>query len=477
MFHAHVGRISMFAVGSLLVAAAGSPAASAEPATSGTSDVTVSAPNLQGWAFQAYDDVNYLDSNQRFVVGPGTPPLGGGSLKMSLSATDNLERVELFRTEQYDGTLVRDLRTMTYSTYTRANAGNTTPQQPTYLRLSVDTDGDGGTDDSLYFYPANNGAPVQNTWQTWDAGTGVWGVNGDQGPQSVTLATYALTHPDATIVKNEDPSDLDQVDGGVAFMVGGGGATQMNGEYFIDAITISKVEAATGSVSGKRFDLEPPQPKVSVGDAQVSEGNNGAALRFPVTVVQPTSKAVTLEYNTLRGTALPDSDYKAALGKVTIGAGQTTGEIVVQVVSDTVHEPTESMSVVVRSPGYGTVSDGTATGTILDDDAVALPPPVVTPPVTVAVQADLVVKGFGHQAGKDAIVANAIRKAAGAKVKLLRKTSAGKFRTIASGVLNSKGNHRFKNIADKNGTMPTTYKVKISRTDLTKRDKGRVSLR
>lgn len=231
------------------------PAAEAD---GGSTQTTVDPDHAQGWQHQAYDNDNYLTSDQRFVAGPGTPPLGRGSLKMSLSTADNGNRVELFRTEQYDGTLVRDLRTVTYSTYSKADAGNATPQQPAYLRLSVDNDGNGTTDDSLFFYPANNGTPAQSTWQTWDAGHGVWGVNGDQGTQGVTLEQYAVAHPDATIVKNEDASVPAQADGGVAFVVGGSGASQMNGEYFLDDIDISKVDAATGSAtSGTEFDLEP----------------------------------------------------------------------------------------------------------------------------------------------------------------------------------------------------------------------------
>ena len=62
---------------------------------------------------------------------------------MTLNTADNGGRVELFRTAQYDDTLVRDLRNIEYSTYSQANAGNDTPQQPAYLRLSVDNDGNG----------------------------------------------------------------------------------------------------------------------------------------------------------------------------------------------------------------------------------------------------------------------------------------------------------------------------------------------
>jgi hypothetical protein len=241
----------------------------------GTTQRTVDPDHAQGWQHQAYDNANYLTSDQQFVRGPGTPPKGVGSLKMSLSTTDNGDRVELFRTEQYDGTLVRDLRTIRYATFSRASAGNTTPQQPAYLRLSVDNDANGTTDDTLYFYPANNGAPEQSTWQTWNAGQGDWTAAGDPATE-FSLEQYAVAHPDARIVKNEDPSDLGQADGGVAFVVGGGGASQMNGEYFLDDIVISTVDAATGAVSsGEEFDLE---PAATIGDPPelTLKGHNSA---------------------------------------------------------------------------------------------------------------------------------------------------------------------------------------------------------
>ena len=337
----------------------------------GTTHLTVQPGQLQGWKHQAYDDVNYLNSNQEFVAGPGTPPAGGGSLKMSLNNAENGGRVELFRTAQYDGTLVRDLRTIGYSTYTRANAGNDTPQQPVYMRLSVDNDGNGTTDDTLFFYPGNNGTVAQSTWQTWDAGNGVWGLNGDPGPAaSISLEQYTVAHPDATIVENGDASAPNQPRGGVAFIVGGAGATtQMNGEYFLDDINISKVDAATGSVdSGTEFDLDPTAPAVSIGDASVSEGNHGATLTFPVTVANPTAKDVVVHYATADGTAVDGDDYEATSGTLTIPAGATTGEVVVDVISDKVREANESLTVTLTPAGYGSVADGSATGTIVNDD-------------------------------------------------------------------------------------------------------------
>lgn len=480
MLHAHGSRISMLAVASLLIAATGSTAAFAVDTPGVEAEVrvtnlTVTADNLQGWAQQASDGTSYFTPDQQFVAGPGTPPLGGGSLRMTLGSAD--DRAELFRTDQYDGTRLQALRTLTYSTYAPVAAGDDTPQQPAHLRLSVDTDGNGSTDDQLFYFPANNGGPAPSKWQTWDAFAGLW-VEGDNPDTTFLLEDYPAFDT-ATIVEDEDATAPTQADGGVAFVVGGSGSPQGAGDYFINIINIGEVEQDAPTVEDRtRFDLEPPQPRVSIGDAQVSEGNSGAVLSFPVTVANPTAKAVKLEYNTVKGTALPGSDYKATFAALTIKAGETTGTITVPVISDTVHEATETLTVKATAPGYGTMSDGTATGTIIDDDPVVTPP-VVTPPVVTptTVDADLVVKGRGHKAGKDDVVANAIGKAAGAKVKLFRKTRTGKFRKIATGRLNSKGNHRFKNVADKNGNNRTTYKVKISGTDLTKKDKGRISLR
>ena len=471
MLHAHGGRISIAAAASLLIVAAGSTAAVAA-----TTNVTVTEGNLGDWVQQAYEGATSLTPNQQFVPGPGTPPLGGGSLKMSLNTADNPDRVEAFRTAKYDTTPLANLPTLTYSTYVPANAG--TPQQPAYLRLFVDTDGVAGADDTLTFYPANNGTPTPGTWQTWDARAvdARWTVDDGSTPTTLTAYLALPGNADATIVGQDGPPS--QAGGGIALLVGGSTIfPQADGDHFINIIRIGTLATAPGSEEAiTRYDLEPLQPIVSIGDAQVVEGNGGAALSFPVTVESPTARGVRVEYNTVRGTALPPGDYRAVLGAVTIPAGETTGTIVVQVVSDTIAEPTETLTLAGTAPGYGRMGRGTATGTILDDDPAVVPPPAPTPTVVIPVSADLKVKGSGHKAGKDDIVADARGKAAGAKVTLLRKTSSGSFKKIATAKLNSKGNHTFKKIKDKNGTEKTTYKVKVSSTDLTTKDKGRIDL-
>ena len=299
--------------------------------------------------------------------GPATPPAGAGSLRFALSDDTNPNRVEQFRTPAYDGRLLRDFRTLDFSTLQRPTGGNTTPQQAPYLRLNLDTNGDGNRDHSLYFFPGNNGDLQQNAWQDWKAADGKWSVDGDAGPTgTVTLRDYVVAHPDARIVNNNGGA---ADGGGVAFLVGGGGDSQSNGEYFLDGVTISTVDAATGStVSGTKFDLEPTAPVVSVANAKVVEGNNGATLVVPVTLNDVAGSDVVVHYATANGSATSGKDYVASTGTVTVPAGKKSASIPVKVISDKVRESNETLTVTISNPSYGTLGRSTATGTIVNDD-------------------------------------------------------------------------------------------------------------
>ncbi|MGI8435024.1 MAG: hypothetical protein ACR2LE_09875, partial [Nocardioidaceae bacterium] len=111
----------------------------------GTTTTRVTPEHLRGWVQQAYSSTADLTPKQAFVKGPATPPLGVGSLRFTIG--NNADRVELFRTPRYDNRLLRDLRGLGYSTFQRPTAPNTRDQQPAYLRLSLDNNGDGMRDD------------------------------------------------------------------------------------------------------------------------------------------------------------------------------------------------------------------------------------------------------------------------------------------------------------------------------------------
>jgi hypothetical protein len=125
-------------------------------------------------------------------------------------------------------------------------------------------------------------------------------------------------------------------------------------------------------VSGVIVDEE---PTVSIGNAQVTEGNSGTTpMAFPVTLSWAYDAPISVSYQTLQPgpygpVALPGSDYVAASGTFTFAPGQTVGSIVVQVIGDRVYESSqETFGLIIFSPTSAAVGTYTGTGTIIDDD-------------------------------------------------------------------------------------------------------------
>ncbi|MDB5324823.1 MAG: alkaline phosphatase, partial [Phycisphaerales bacterium] len=77
-------------------------------------------------------------------------------------------------------------------------------------------------------------------------------------------------------------------------------------------------------------------PKVFIGDASIFEGNSGTrTITFDVTLDQPTSKTVTLNYATLNLTATGGTDYVIKSGSLTFTPGQVSKTITITIKSDT----------------------------------------------------------------------------------------------------------------------------------------------
>lgn len=112
-------------------------------------------------------------------------------------------------------------------------------------------------------------------------------------------------------------------------------------------------------------------PAASIGDASTPEGNSGTTLMsFPVTLSGPSASTVTVNWATSspRGGATAGADYVAASGTVTFAPGDVSETIGVAVVGNTIQEPDEPFNIALSNPVNATIADGTATGTILNDD-------------------------------------------------------------------------------------------------------------
>jgi hypothetical protein len=82
---------------------------------------------------------------------------------------------------------------------------------------------------------------------------------------------------------------------------------------------------------------------------------------------------VTVAWTTVPRTA-GASDFQSASGTLTFAPGERSKTISIAIIPDTLQEGNEQFGVVLSSPVGATISRGTATGTIIDDDTtVALP--------------------------------------------------------------------------------------------------------
>jgi hypothetical protein len=114
----------------------------------------------------------------------------------------------------------------------------------------------------------------------------------------------------------------------------------------------------------------------SIADQSVTEGNSGTTpITFTVTREAGSNVAASVHYDvTLPGgsTGADASDFASATlsGDLSFAANETSKTITLNVAGDTANEANETFTVALSAPTNGaTLADGTATGTILNDDA------------------------------------------------------------------------------------------------------------
>jgi uncharacterized repeat protein (TIGR01451 family) len=130
--------------------------------------------------------------------------------------------------------------------------------------------------------------------------------------------------------------------------------------------------ATLGTASGTgTIQNDDAQPSVSIDSVSQSEGNSGTTpFAFTVSLSNPSSQTVTVNYTTADGTAtVADGDYAAASGTLTFAPGVLAQPITVNVNGDTKFEPDETFAVNLSAPSNATLGTASGTGTIQNDDA------------------------------------------------------------------------------------------------------------
>ncbi|MYE40085.1 MAG: hypothetical protein F4X27_07655 [Chloroflexi bacterium] len=165
----------------------------------------------------------------------------------------------------------------------------------------------------------------------------------------------------ATLTVGTTDDSADEPNGSVSVSVDAG-----------DGYTVSSTQS-TASVSVADNDDPPPQelPEVSIADASVVEGEHGdlTLMEFRVTLSEASEQDVTLYYEVQEGTATEAVDFQGTSGgEVIIYAGRLSGTLIVNVKDDDRQEENETLEVVLTGADGAVIADGTATGTIIDDD-------------------------------------------------------------------------------------------------------------
>ena len=137
--------------------------------------------------------------------------------------------------------------------------------------------------------------------------------------------------------------------------------------------------AEMGGFSGLGFGVITNDDHATVvpGGASVVEGNAGTVdLNVPVTLSNPSTQTVTVDWSTLALPAVPPradsaTDFTSASGTVTFAPGETTKTVTISVNGDTDVEPNEWIVVSFKNPTNATMGGfyGLGFGVITNDDA------------------------------------------------------------------------------------------------------------
>ncbi len=84
-------------------------------------------------------------------------------------------------------------------------------------------------------------------------------------------------------------------------------------------------------------------PHLDASDVSVVQGKKNTKATITLTLSQPLTKAITVEYKAVNDTARSPQDYLPAKGTVTIKKGATTAAFTITIVGDEQREATERL--------------------------------------------------------------------------------------------------------------------------------------
>jgi disulfide oxidoreductase YuzD len=196
--------------------------------------------------------------------------------------------------------------------------------------------------------------------------------------QTVTV-DYATADGTATVADGDYMADSNtltfspgQTTQTITITVNGDEKYELDESFYVDLDNADNATIGDGRGEGT-ITNDDPQPAVSINSMSwLTEGNTSTqSMVFTVTLSNPSSQTVTVDYATADGTAtVVDEDYTSIqTTTLTFLPGQTARTIPVTVHGDTKFEPNESFYVNLGNPSNATIGDGQGVGTITNDDS------------------------------------------------------------------------------------------------------------
>ncbi|MBF0148489.1 MAG: cadherin-like domain-containing protein [Magnetococcales bacterium] len=110
--------------------------------------------------------------------------------------------------------------------------------------------------------------------------------------------------------------------------------------------------------------------KLRVGDVTVAEGDGGTVQAvFTITMDYPSTRPISVQFNTGDDTASMGADYSFTSGTVTFNPGETSKTVSVPMVADSLDEGDESFKLLLHTVSGALIEVDTGVAQVTDDDA------------------------------------------------------------------------------------------------------------
>ncbi|MDA1275928.1 MAG: Ig-like domain-containing protein, partial [Verrucomicrobia bacterium] len=154
----------------------------------------------------------------------------------------------------------------------------------------------------------------------------------------------------------------------VPFFVFGDTLHELDETFHINLFNLSNAVLAAPRIQGTIVN-DDPAPAISIGDAEVIEGNTGNfTLVVPAGLSAAAGVVITVNFALEDGSATAGNDYEANSGTVTFQPGQTIAPIPLIIHGNTRAEPDKTFKILLSSPMNATLAKETATVRIINDD-------------------------------------------------------------------------------------------------------------